>query len=207
MVFVKLMERFRRLLRAQPPLPQIVQPCRRPSASPLQLVSSSTTSSPASPSLSRLFHLLYQAGCINIFCPVVLLRLRPPWRPFLLVPQTMTCLVIPSTLHVRYQHPRRVLGSGKPDARIATAALTSSSALIFLPDNYLSASLSLSTALSLMCHHLLWRPPSCAYGFICGSLVFSNLDSYIDHGYPTHGILDHGYSPSSRLPRHRHKGL
>nr|TKW30148.1 hypothetical protein SEVIR_2G016000v2 [Setaria viridis] len=33
------------------------------------------------------------------------------------------------------------------------------------------------------------------------SLVFS----YLDCGYTTHGILDHGYSPSSRLPRHWQK--
>lgn len=67
--------------------------------------SSSTTSSPASPSLPRLLHLLRQAGCIDIFYPVVILCLRPLWRPSLLFPLTMACLVVPSTLHVRYwQH-------------------------------------------------------------------------------------------------------
>jgi hypothetical protein len=40
-----------------------------------------------------------------------------------------------------------------------------------------------------------------------GYLDFSILDCFDDHGYPTHGIHGYGYSPSSRLPRHRHKGL
>jgi hypothetical protein len=49
-------------------------------------------------------------------------------------------------------HPRLVLGCGKPGAHIATAALISSSASIFLPDDCLDASPSSSTMLSLMRH-------------------------------------------------------
>ena len=30
-----------------------------------------------------------------------------------------------------------------------------------------------------------------------GNLCIGYPDNYVDHGYPTHGILDHGYSPSS----------
>jgi len=72
--------------------------------------------------------------------------------------------------------PRRVLGSDKPGARVATVALTSSSASIVL-DDCLDASTSSSLVLSLMRHHL-WHPPWCAHGFVCAFLIFGNLDSY-----------------------------
>ena len=71
-------------------------------------------------------------------------------------------------------------------------ALTSSSASIFLPDNYLDTSPSLSMALSLMCHHL-WHPPWCGHNFMCGSLIFCNPNSYIDHDYSTYDNLNRGY--------------
>jgi len=32
---------------------------------------------------------------------------------------------------------------------------------------------------------------------MCDYLCIGYLDSYVDHGYPTHSILGHGYSPSS----------
>ena len=51
--------------------------------------------------------------------------------------------------------------------------------------------------LSIMLHHL-WRQPW-SHGFMSGYLDFS-LDCFDDHSYPTHGILDHVYSPLSQLP-------
>jgi len=44
---------------------------------------------------------------------------------------------------------------------------------------------------------LLFGVPLCTSGFMCGYLFIGYLDSYVNHGYPTHGILDHGYSPFS----------
>jgi hypothetical protein len=166
-VFAKLIERCAVLFEHRCRYPRIVGPCRRLSTSPLRLVSSSTTSSLASPSLPRLLHLLRQVGCIDIFCPMVLLRLRPPggllcwslrqWRVWLCpLPCTSSIGNISACLR-----PRRVLESGKPDARVVTVSLTSSSVSFFLPDDYLDTSPFSSTSLSLM-RHRLWRPPWCA---------------------------------------------
>jgi len=96
-------------------------------------------------------------------------------------------------------------GPGKPGARLAMAALTTSSASTFSHDDCLDVSPSSSTAPSLLRHHL--GTPSCTRG-LCGYLNFGILDYYVDHGYPTHGIFDYGYSPLALgLPRHRQKGL
>jgi hypothetical protein len=70
MVFVKLFEFYAVFFEHFRRYPRIVRPF-----SPLRLVSSSTTSSPASPTLPRLLCLLRHVGCIDIFYPVVLLRL------------------------------------------------------------------------------------------------------------------------------------
>jgi len=43
----------------------------------------------------------------------------------------------------------------------------------------------------------LFGAPLRASGFMCGYLCIGYVDSYVHHGYPMHGILDHGYSPSS----------
>jgi len=107
------------------------------------LASSSTTSSPASPSLPRLLHLLQQADCIDtstsLFfynydrCGGLLCCFHRQWRVWLYPLPCTSGIGNIST----YPHPRRVLG--KPGTSVATTALTSSSTSIFLPDDYLDA--------------------------------------------------------------------
>jgi hypothetical protein len=65
---------------------------------------------------------------------------------------------------------------------------------IALLDDYLDASSSFYGAL-------------CACGFKCGYIDTGNPDHDIDHGIPSHGFLDQGYSTHrSWLPRHWHMG-
>jgi hypothetical protein len=44
-----------------------------------------------------------------------------------------------------------------------------------------------------------------ARGFLCGNHNTGIPDHDIDHGISSHGYLDLGTAPRSRLPRHRHK--
>jgi hypothetical protein len=45
-----------------------------------------------------------------------------------------------------------------------------------------------------------------AYGFLCGNNDTGIPDHDIDHDISSHGHLDLGTTPRSRLPRHQHKG-
>jgi len=42
---------------------------------------------------------------------------------------------------------------------------------------------------------------------MCGYLCIGYLNTYQDHYYFKHDVIDHGYKLSSQLPRHQHKGL
>jgi len=64
--------------------------------------------------------LLQATTGVDIFCPAVLLRLRPPWRPSLLVPPTTASGCASSLARpvlatpVRAHRPRRIPEPGKP---------------------------------------------------------------------------------------------
>ena len=68
MVFIKMFEFFVVFFEHRRHYTWIIRPCCRPSVYPLRL-SSSTTSSPASPSLPQLLHLLQQVIYMGIFYP------------------------------------------------------------------------------------------------------------------------------------------
>jgi len=140
---------------------------------------------------SRRWHLLLR----------LLLHLRPPWRPSLLVPQTTSSgcasslarpvLAIPLRAHC----PRRIPGLGKlghasPDDLTASASASTPSTI---------ASTRCHLCLRRLLHHATIMAPPRAPTASCAASSSSATSTamYDDHSYPTHDILDHGYWPSS----------
>uniref|UniRef100_K3Z0U4 Uncharacterized protein n=1 Tax=Setaria italica TaxID=4555 RepID=K3Z0U4_SETIT len=188
MVFIRLFEFFTVSFKLRRRIIRIIRPCVR---------SSGSTSSlrPAPPRRQR----RSTAGCIGIFYLTVLLRLRPLWRPSLLVPQITAPGCALSLAHPVLATPVRAIvldvfpglanpGMSRPMVR--QHRLQHRTPLY----DCLDASPSSSPASSPTRHHP-HNASSCARGFMCSSLVFSSL-VYVDHGYSMHDILDHGYSSS-----------
>ena len=185
----------RRLLRAPPPRPPDHQALRQIVRGYL-VASSSTTSSPSSPSTSTPSSTPATAGCIGIFFLAVLLRLRPSWRPSLLVPQTTASwwCTLPRTSGLgntgACHRPRCIHGSGKPGdvsldgVSASTAASTLSSTASTCRRLRLRRRLRYASTMAL---------PSAPAASCAAPYHRRPRQLTIDHGYPTHDFLDHGY--------------
>jgi len=208
MVFVKLYGFFAISFEHRRHVIRITRPCARKSGFPssLRLAQPRRQHRHLVPdyfvysSNSRRWHLL----------PRLLLRLRPPWRPSLLVPPATASGCASSLARpvlatpVRAHRPRCVPEPGKlwnvsPDGLTAS---TSASLPLRLPRR---VAIFVSGVFSITPPpwRLLVRPRL----HVRLPCLRQPRHSYVDHGYSTSGISDHGYSSSPRLPRHRHKGL
>ena len=208
MVFVKLYEFFAVSFERRRRVNRIIRPCAGKSGFPssLRLAQPRRQRRHLVPdyfvysSNSRRWHLL----------PRLLLRLRPPWRPSLLVP-TATASGCASSLArlvlatpVRAHRPRCVPEPGKLGyvSHDGLTASTSASLPLRLPRR---VAIFVSGVFSITPPpwRLLVRPRL----HVRLPCLRQPRHSYVDHGYSTYGISNHGYSSSPRLPRHRHKGL
>jgi hypothetical protein len=139
------------------------------------------------------------AGCVGIFDLAVLLRLRPPWRPSLLVPQTMASGCALSLARPVLATPVRAFvldaftGPGKPGARLAMAVFDYVLGIDLLPRR-------LPRRITVFVYgasaHQTLASPRAPAASCAASSSSATSTVYIDHGYYTHGTFDHGYSSS-----------
>ena len=154
---------------------------------------------PAQPSSTSPSPLLQATVGVGIFYPAVLLRLRPPWRPSLLVPSATASSCASSLARpvlatpMRAHRPWRILEPGKP-GHVSPDCLTASTSA--------SLPLRLSRRIAIFFSGVLTITPPPWHLLVRPRLhvqlprLRQPRQLYVDHGYPTHGIIDHGYSPS-----------